>query len=195
MKEEKMRLKRAAALFTALALVGVVGTVEASAQDERQVQSSKTIHEQAAKHSQEVANQLLKIATPETPYDYISFYLSGPAVVLQGFTAKPVLKDAAQKRVENLDWVVHVVNEIEIVNVNATTQDLRSQVLGMVEKAAPQAFPENHANIRVKVTDTFDVTLVGVVDKMSKTRLDAAVVQIKNLPLVKSVTNHVLVEK
>lgn len=187
-----MRLK-ATALLVALAMVGAAGS--ASFAQDRQVQPSQKIHDQTAKHSKEVASQLLKIGTPETPYDYISFYLSGPAVVLQGFTAKPVLKDAAQKQVEKLGWVVHVVNEIEIINVNQATQELRSQILGMLEKAAPQAFPENHANIRIKVTDKLDVTLVGVVDKMSKTRLDAALVQINNLPLVKSVTNHVLVEK
>ena len=189
-----MKLK-VTALLVALAMVGAVGAITLYAQDERQVQPSKKIHEQVAKHSQEVSNQLLKIQTPETAYDYIAFAVSGPVVVLEGFTAKPVLKDAAQKRVENLDWVVHVVNEIEIINVNSTTQDLRSEILFMLEKAAPQAFPENHAHIRIKVTDTLDVTLVGVVDQMSKTRLEAAVVQIKNLPLVKSVTNHVLVEK
>jgi len=187
-----MRVK-ATALLVALAMVGAAGYA-ISVQD-RQVQPSQKIHEQAAKYSKEVANQLLKIGTPETVYDYISFGLSGPAVVLQGFTAKPVLKDAAQKQVEKLDWVVHVVNEIEIINVNNTTQDLRSEILGMLEKAIPEAFPENHANIRIKVTDKLDVTLVGVASKMNKTRLDAAVVQIKNLPLLKSVTNHVLVEK
>lgn len=187
-----MRLK-ATALLVALAMVGPAGS--ASYAEDRQVQPSQKIHEQAAKYSKEVANQLLKIGTPETVYDYISFGLSGPAVVLQGFTAKPVLKDAAQKQVEKLDWVVHVVNEIEIINVNNTTQDLRSEILGMLEKAAPEAFPENHANIRIKVTDKLDVTLVGVASKMNKKRLDAAVVQIKNLPLVKSVTNHILIEK
>lgn len=187
-----MRLK-VTALLVAFAMVGAAGSA-LYAQDQ-QVQPSKKIHDQAAKHSQEVASQLMKIATPETVYDYITFGLSGPVVVLQGFTAKPVLKDAAQKQVEKLGWVVHVVNEIEIINVNTTTQELRSQVFGMLEKAAPQAFPENHANIRIKVTDKLDITLVGVVDKMSKTRLDAAIVQIRNLPLVKSVTNHVLVEK
>ena len=187
--------RKAITLLVALAVAGAVGVGSLHAQDERQVQPSKKIHDQAAKHSNEVADQLLKITTPESVYDYISFYLSGPAVVLKGFTAKPVLKDAAQKQVEKLDWVVHVVNEIEIINVNNTTIELRGEVLGMLEKASPQAFPENHANMRIKVTDTFDVTLVGVIDKMSQKRLDAAVVRIKVLPLVKSVTNNVLVEK
>jgi osmotically-inducible protein OsmY len=188
-----MRAKRGAILTTALSVLAAPAVV--SAQQAKQVMPPKAIHEQMAKHSQEVVGQLLKIATPQTPFDFINFYLSGPVVVLTGFTTKQTLKDEAEQQVSKLKWVDHVVNEIELVAMNNQTIRLRKHVLDILEQAAPQSFPESHAEIRIKVTEKFDITLVGVINKLNKGTFEAALVQIKNLPLVRTVTNHVLVSK
>ena len=66
------------------------------------------------------------------------------------------------------------------------------QTLGILKELVPQAFPENHADIRIKATIKGDVTLYGVVGKEDKKRLEAAVEQIKHVTFVGSVTNHVV---
>jgi hypothetical protein len=170
-----------------------VGSAAAWAQEPAQVMPAKAIHDQVAKRSQEVVGQLLKIATPQTAYDYINFYLSGPVVVLTGFTAKGTLKDEAEQQVQKLKWVDHVVNEIKIVDVNPETRQLRRKVLGMLEQACPQSFPQDHAEMRILVTEKFDITIEGIVNPEDKDTFAAALVQIKNLPLVGTVTNHTLV--
>jgi hypothetical protein len=189
-----MKAEGTAVLTIAISLL--LGPATAPAQEEQpHVLPSKTIHDQTAKRSQEVVGQLLKMTTPQTPYDYVNFYLSGPVVVLTGFTTKAPLRNEAERLVGELDWVVHVVNEIEILAQNRQTRQMRRQVLGMLMQAAPQSFPENHANIRIKVTEKFAITLVGVVEKADKATFEVAVTEIKNLPLVSSVTSQVVVAK
>ena len=113
-------------------------------------------------------------------------------VVLTGFTTKGPLKQEAEGNVKSLKWVEHVVNEIEILPVTPELRSLRGSILGGLSEALPQSFPAGHANVRIKVTADFQVTLVGVIDPLNQLSLESAVVEIKQMPLVKSVTNQVL---
>lgn len=172
-----------------LLVAGLVSAVPALGADQTRMEKER------AERRQEVAEAISAMGRLMTPYDYITFYLSGPAVVLEGFTTKPVIKEDAAKAVDKLDWVVHVVNKIEELPVEPALNDLRKEVLSIVKTATPQSFPENHAYIRVKVDGGMNVTLVGWADPGDKTRLEAAVVRIQNLPLVKAVENHVMFQK
>lgn len=175
------------------ALVAIVaGGVVLYAQEAGRVNSPTAIHEQTAKHAQDVAKALSTLGTGETPFDFINFGVSGPVVVLQGFTINGALKTDAQAHVQKLKWVTHVVNEVEILMEGPQARSLRRQTLATLERLVPQAFPENHANIRIKATAKGDITLVGVVSPADKVRLEAAIEQIKHLGLVATVTNHIV---
>jgi len=174
------------------AVLLMAATMAAAGGEEKSVANPKEIHEAYAKQEQQVVAQLLRIQTPETAFDYVNFYMSGPVVVLTGFTTKGPLKQEAEGNVKSLKWVEHVVNEIEILPVTSELRSLRLSILGRLSEALPQSFPAGHANIRIKVTGDFQVTLVGVIDPLNKLSLESAVVQIKQMPLVKSVTNQVL---
>jgi hypothetical protein len=179
-------------LAVVLAVVACGTAVAAPPQEAPTVASPTAIHEQTALHLKEVLGALAKMGTPETPFDFVTPGVSGPVVVLQGFTANGALKNNAEAQVKKLGWVVHVVNEIEYLAAGSELRRMRSEILATLERMVPQAFPENHSNIRIKVTKEFDVTLMGVVDPGDKKRFEAAVEQVKHLELVGSVTNHVV---
>jgi hypothetical protein len=181
-----------ASLALAGLIVGGFGSATLSAQEHEKVNGPSAVHEQTSRHLGEVLKVLGRLGTPETAYDYISPALSGPVVVLQGFTINGALKDNAQAQVQKLEWVTHVVNEVEILALGPELRRVRLQIRATLQKQVPQAFPANHANIRIKVTVKGDVTLVGVVGPGDKKRLAAAVEQIKHITFVGSVTNNIV---
>ena len=156
------------------------------------VQSTKSIHDQLEKHRKDVLKELWSCSSRQTVFDFITFHLSGPVVQLKGFTINGAYKNEAQKRIENLKWVTHVVNEVQLLPVEPGAQEIRTGTLAVLRRQVSQSFPQNHANIRIKV-DKMVITLVGYVEEFNKLRYEAAVVQIKNLPLVKEVKDEVLI--
>ena len=172
------------------------GTVlQAQTDEDERVNSPTAIHEQKDTHIDDVIKALTTLGTPETVYDYVTFGVSGPVVVLQGFTINGALRDNAKAQIEKLDWVTHVVQEVELLDVGPELKRVRRQVLGTLKKQVPQAFPQNHANIRIKVTIKGDVTLVGVMGKDDEKRYLAAVEQIKHITFVNTVTSEVTKKK
>jgi hypothetical protein len=153
------------------------------------------MEKERAEHRQQVAEALNTMGRLMTAFDYITFNLSGPVVVLDGFTTKPVIKEDAAKSVLKIDWVVHVVNKIEELPIEPAINDLRGEVLSIVKKASPQSFPQDRAYIRVKIDGGMNVTLVGWADPVDKKRLEVATTGIKNLPLVKDVKNDIVFQK
>ena len=186
-----MRRFKIIASFVALAVVSAMGSAVLYAQEDERVNSPNAIHKQSSKHFDEVVKVLNKLGTPETPYDYLSFGLSGPVVVLQGFTINGAVRDNAKAQVQKLKWVIHVVQEVELLDLGPELRRVRQQILTTLKKQVPQAFPQNHANIRIKVTVKGDVTLVGVIEAPDGKRYLAAVEQIKHITFVGSVTDKV----
>jgi len=186
-----MTRRKMTTLVVAALLAGTSRSATLSAQGDERVNSPNAIHEQRDTHVDDVVKALTTLGTPETPYDYITFGISGPVVVLQGFTVNGALRDNAKAQVEKLDWVTHVVQEVELLDVGPELKRVRRQALATLKKQVPQAFPQNHANIRIKVTIKGDVTLVGVIDPPDDKRFLAAVEQIKHITFVTSVTNNV----
>jgi len=185
--------KQKTATVVLAALVAVAcGSALVSAQDHEKVNGPNAVHEQTARHMKEVSKVLTTLGTRETVYDFISPALSGPVVVLRGFTINGALKDNAAAQVQKLEWVTHVVNEIELDDKGPELRRVRTQTLSILQKQVPQAFPQNHANIRIRVTGKGDITLVGVAGKGDHKRLAAAIEQIKQITFVASVTNHIV---
>ena len=58
----------------------------------------------------------------------------------------------------------------------------------------PQAFPRNHANIRIGVDGEGQVTLIGIIRPPDQTRYLAAVEQIKHITFIAGVTDKVVLD-
>lgn len=174
-------------------LAGILGTV--FGQDEKML--DKTSHQRTEqemnKHRQQVVKKLVTLPHQETAFDFFNFGIQGPTVVLLGFTIRPVLKTEAEGAVKELEWVEHVVNEIQVLPLNPEDRQLRSGSLAILEQMLPQSFPQGHADIRIKVIRG-DITLVGYIDAFQKKELESAIVQIQHLPLVKQVKSGVAVK-
>ena len=187
-----MRMQRMTALPLALFMVSATGGAALYAQEHEQVSSPSAVHEQSARHMQDVVRTLGRLGVVQTAFDYIIPALSGPVVVLEGFTINGALKDDAEAQVKKLKWVTHVLNEVKLLDTGLELRRARQQIRATLQKQVPQAFPENHANIRIEVTLKGDVTLYGVVSKDDHKRLAAAIEQIKFVTFVGSVTNHIV---
>ena len=63
------------------------------------------------------------------PFDYLSFGLAraetGYLVILRGFASKPSLKDIAENAVKKIDRVESVDNQIEILPLSPSDEDIR----------------------------------------------------------------------
>ncbi len=127
-----------------------------------------------------------------TVYDYMSFSIVGRKVIFRGFTMKPQNKTLAEKVAKNLSWVEEVQNEIQVMPLGGGGRDIRRSVYALLVRRIPRAFPTGHAYIRIGV-EHGNVTLVGVIDQIDNKMLEAAVVSIKHLPLVKEVANNIVV--
>lgn len=184
-----MKLRKSIAIVPLIAVLSL-----AFGQDEPKLdKSSQERHElEVQKHRTQVLHALLTIPTLQTTFDFLNFGIQGPTVVLLGFTVQPVLKTGAEGVIKRLPWVQNVVNQIEVLPLNPEDKQIRVQSLSILQRLVPQAFPANHADIRIK-TMRGDVTLVGFIDEISKLRLESAIVQIQHQPYVREVTNNVII--
>ena len=184
-----MKLRKSIAIVPLVAVLSL-----AFGQDETQLHSSaQERHElEVQKHRTEVLHAILTISNPQTPFDYLNFGIQGPTVVLLGFTVQPVLKTQAEEAIRQLPWVQYVVNRIEVLPLNPEDKQIRRQSLSILRSSVPQAFPQNHADIRIK-TVRGDVTLVGFINEISKARLENAIVRIQHLAYVREVTNNIII--
>lgn len=88
-----------------------------------------------AKTQEEIVNLINKVRknllmlTEYGPFDHLAFALgraeSGYTVILRGFASKPSLKDAAEKAVEKVDRVANVDNQIEVLPLSPSDEDIR----------------------------------------------------------------------
>lgn len=141
---------------------------------------------------QEVAAELAKVPRLPGPFDYLTFSISGSVVTLEGFATGATLKADAQKRVERIDWVSRVENEIEFHPSEPQADGIRKETLAILAEKLPDAFPGMYPDLRIKVDPGLNVTIVGYLSPINRGRLEAALVQIDQIALVKSVDNQIL---
>ena len=90
-----------------------------------------------AKIQEEIVNLINKVRknllmlTEYGPFDYITFSLArsekGYTVILKGFASRPSLKDAAEKTVQRVDRVANVDNQIEVLPVSPSDEEIRME--------------------------------------------------------------------
>ena len=184
-----MKLRKLIAIVPIIAVVSL-----AFGQDETELHPSshERMEQEVQKHRTQVVKRLNTLPILETPFDFLNFGIQGRTVVLLGFTVRPVLKTDAEGAVKQLSWVENVVNEILVLPLNPEDKEIRVRSLAILRSTVPQAFPENHADIRIE-TLRGDVTLVGFISEIESKRLENAIVRIQHLPFVKKVTNNVIV--
>ena len=113
-------------------------------------------------------------------------------MVLQGFTINGALRDDARAQVQKLDWVTHVIQQVELLPVGPQAKKMRQEILRILQKQVPQAFPTGFAQIRIGVDGDGVVTLVGSIRPDDEKRYEAAVEQIKHVTFVDSVKDDVV---
>ncbi len=127
-----------------------------------------------------------------TAFDYLAASVQGNKVILSGFTIGLGVRSEAEGRVKHLEWVEEVENNIEQLPLSSGDGQIRAQVRSRLGRYLPRAFSGNRAEIRIKV-NRGDVTLVGLVD--SELDKGVAETQTRTVPLVRSVTNQLVVRE
>jgi len=147
--------------------------------------------EQAQANLRAVRGQLNRVGYI-TAFDYLSASVQGSRVVLSGFTIGLGVKKEAEGRVKTLDFVEVVTNNIEQLPLSGGDRQIRAEVLFRLAQYIPRAYSGNRALIRIKV-NRGEVTLVGLVE--SELLKGVAEVQTQTVPLVRSVTNQLVVRE
>jgi len=147
--------------------------------------------EQAQANLRAVRGQLNRVGYI-TAFDYLSASVQGSRVVLSGFTIGLGVRSEAEGRVKTLDFVEEVTNNIEQLPLSGGDRQIRAGVYSRLVQFVPRAFSGNRALIRIKV-DRGEVTLVGLVE--SELLRGVAEVQTGTVPLVRSVTNQLVVRE
>jgi len=176
-----MRTLMTCLVTAVLALTGAVTSPALPAQND-----------EAARHRDDVIKALSSLGTTETVFDSLGFAISGPVVVLQGFTVSGALRDDARAQVQKIDWVTHVIQQVELLPVDPRVKRMREDILKILQKQVPQAFPTGVAKIRIRVDGDGVVTLVGSIERGDEKRYQAAVKQIERVTFVDSVEDKVV---
>jgi hypothetical protein len=179
-------LVRCHSLALPLALLAGLLSVPASAED------PVSMEKELASLREEVAAELARVPRLPGPFDFLTFSISGSVVTLQGFATQASLKADAERMVERIDWVSRVENEIEFHPSEPQTDEIRRETLAILADKLPDAFPERYPDLRIKVDEGLNVTIVGLLSPINRSRLESALVEIRQLALVKSVESQVL---
>jgi len=147
--------------------------------------------EQVQLNLRAVIGQLNRVAYI-TAFDYLAAGVRGNTVILSGFTIGLGVKREAEGRVKSLEWVEEVENNIEQLPLSGGDRRIRADVYARLARFVPRSFSGNRALIRIKV-NRGDVTLVGLVE--SELLKGVAEVQTQSVPLVRSVTNQLVVRE
>ena len=122
-------------------------------------------------------------------FDNLAFKVNGNTVTLYGHVTRPTTRSDAQRRVQRIEGVGRVINEIEVLPLSRFDDQIRARVYrsvfsrGGLHRYARGANPSIHIIVK-----NGRVTLEGVVSNESDRRL--AYIAANSVPGVFSVTNN-----
>jgi len=126
-------------------------------------------------------------------FDSITFTLNGDIVTLTGQVVRPTLKKDAEAAVRSIEGVDSVVNQIEVLPVSSTDDDLRRAVYRAIYEDSTLARyavqPVSAIHIIVK---NANISLEGSVNSASDTYLAAA--RARSVANVLEVKNNLVVQ-
>jgi len=174
------------ALFVALAAPSL------PAQKESAKKSTKPEEKIPFSLSREIHHQILMLPFYSV-FDAIAFTLDGNKVTLTGQVVRPTLKEQAEAAVKSIEVVTKVVNQIEVLPISSTDDDLRRAVYRALyedptlARYAVQAVPSIHI-----VVKNGNVSLEGPV--ISTSDKDLAALRAGSVANVLSVKNNLVVQ-
>lgn len=166
-------MKRFATRPALLALLAAFAAPSVLAQATPAAKSPKSEEKIAPSLAREIHHQLLLLPFYSV-FDSISFSLEGSKVTLAGQVLRHNLREHAEAAVKSIEGVGLVVNQIEILPVSPSDDDLRRAVYRalyedpVLARYAIQNVPEIHIIVK-----NSNVTLEGTVDSLSDKNLAA----------------------
>jgi len=182
------------AFLAAVLALGTTGLAVASSSDQASQQvTSSTRQRLEQRLSGEVRHELNMI--PEfTVFDNLAYRVDGGTVTLVGQVRDAIVKDSAEARVQHLEGVEHVNNQIEILPASFNDDRIRRQVARAVFNDPRlfnygiQSVPPIHIIVK-----NGHVNLEGMV--RTQTDKDDAFIRANGVSGVFSVENHLQVEQ
>jgi hyperosmotically inducible protein len=109
-----------------------------------------------------------------TVYDFISFTMTGPDVILTGWTVRQTNRDYAYNVVKNLPGVESVINNIDILPLGSFDMDIRAGARAALQRHLSRYFWGSGSDIKIVVKNG-QIILLGTVS--SKGDSDLASIQ------------------
>lgn len=127
-------------------------------------------------------------------FDNLAFKVDGSTVYLYGQVVRPTTKSGAENRIEDLDGVTEVINQIEVLPLSPYDDRIRLQTLNSIGSrgALYRYFQGVNPSLKI-IVNRGRITLEGVV----ATRGDAnlAYIAAREVPGAFAVTNNLMVER
>jgi hyperosmotically inducible protein len=119
-------------------------------------------------------------------FDFISFNLAGPTVILTGWTVRQTNRSTAEGVVKNLEGVEKVVNNIDVLPLGSFDMQIRAGVRAALQRMLSRYFWGNGSDIKIVVKNG-QVILLGMV--ATKADSDKAFIQANGVSGVFKVFN------
>ncbi len=149
--------------------IAAIGATAGSARQDAKTQRGESPARQNL--LKEVRHQL-QLLPYYSVFDYLSYRIDGDTVTLQGQVVRPTLKSDAASAVREIEGITGVVNNIEVLPVSPTDDELRRALYRALyndtalARYAYTAVPAVHIIVK-----NGNVTLEGIVDSESDKNL------------------------
>lgn len=179
--------------FTQVLLAGFLALAAATALARPAQASDKNAQKHDLSWTEREVRHQLVLLPYYSVFDNLEFKVEGSKVILIGQVVRPSLKSDAENAVKKVEGVETVVNNIEVLPLSPSDDQIRRAVFRAIYSAAPleryslQAVPPIHIIVK-----NGHVTLEGVV--ASEVDKDLANIKANGVPGVFSVTNNIRVE-
>ncbi len=177
------------AFASLLLLVSVVGAPSGGAWQDAKTQRGESPARQNL--LKEVRHQL-QLLPYYSEFDYLSYRIDGDIVTLQGQVVRPTLKSDAEAAVREIEGITGVVNNIEVLPVSPTDDELRRALYRAIySDAVLSRYAYSSVAAIHMIVKNGNVTLEGIVDNESDKNL--AKLRANDVPNVISVKNNLTV--
>jgi osmotically-inducible protein OsmY len=97
-----------------------------------------------------------------TEFDFISFSLSGDAVILTGWTVRITNRSTAYNLIKNIEGVATIINNIEVLPMGSSDMQIRAGARAALQRYIPRYFWGSGSDVKIVVKNG-DIILLGTV--------------------------------
>ena len=184
-------MRRSAVLLTLAAFLSASPLIGLSAQSTPAPKPTQSDDRYPSPLSREIHHQILVLPFYSV-FDSINFTVEGGKVTLTGQVVRRTLKEHAEAAVKSIEGVTVVVNQIEVLPVSPSDDDLRNAIYRVIyedptlARYAIQNIPPVHIIVK-----NGNVALEGSVESASEKTLAAT--RASSVANVRSVKNNLIV--